>query len=149
MLGKYIDKLMPIIAMVIWMGGMGYIVMSLNTCSNDNEVQEVITPKTIDEKIDSMERKIWIAELIKIEQKFRVDSIMAVNPIEMAMYDELIKWEKRSSDDTTSLMYQDIKDSEEYVFDIDWEIARIKMIDGDLKRYRESLDSLLQLKKNK
>ena len=135
--------------MVIWMGGMGYIVMSLNTCSNDNEVQEVITPKTIDEKIDSMERKIWIAELIKIEQKFRVDSIMAVNPIEMAMYDELIKWEKRSSDDTTSLMYQDIKDSEEYVFDIDWEIARIKMIDGDLKRYRESLDSLLQLKKNK
>ena len=149
MLGKYIDKLMPIIVGVIWMGGMGYIVMSLNTCSNDNEVQEVITPKTIDEKIDSMERKIWIAELIKIEQKFRVDSIMAVNPIEMAMYDELIKWEKRSSDDTTSLMYQDIKDSEEYVFDIDWEIARIKMIDGDLKRYRESLDSLLQLKKNK
>ena len=50
MLEKYIDKLVPIITTIVWVGGMGYIIMNLYTCFNDNEVQEVIILKTVDEK---------------------------------------------------------------------------------------------------
>ena len=44
------DKLVPIITTIVWVGGIGYIVTSLYTFFNDNEVQEVIIPKTVDEK---------------------------------------------------------------------------------------------------
>ena len=44
------DKLVPIITTIVWVGGMKYIVTSLYTFFNDNEVQEVIILKTIDEK---------------------------------------------------------------------------------------------------
>jgi len=67
---------MPIIVGVIWMGGMGYIVMSLSTCFNDNEVQEVIAPKTIDEKIDSVKDAIWHIEWRKIDHEFSLDSLV-------------------------------------------------------------------------
>jgi len=62
MLEKYIDKLMPIIATVMWVGGMGYIVMNLYTCFNEDEVQEVIIPKTIDEKIDIYAERLPVLE---------------------------------------------------------------------------------------
>ena len=44
------DKLVPIITTIVWVGGMEYMVTSLYTFFNDNEVQEVIIPKTVDEK---------------------------------------------------------------------------------------------------
>ena len=46
----FYDKLVLIITTIVWVGGMGYIVTSLYIYFNDNEVQEVIIPKTIDEK---------------------------------------------------------------------------------------------------
>ncbi len=65
MLEKYINKLMPIISAVVWVGGMGYIVISLYTCFNEDEVQEVIIPKTIDEKIDSVKTEIYRAKSLR------------------------------------------------------------------------------------
>ena len=101
MLGKYIDKLMPTIGMVVWIMGIGYIVLSLNTCLNNNEVQEVVTPKTIDEKIDSLKDVIWHIEYNKIDHEFSLDSLMAVIPKEIKKNDKLIEWGKKDMSDTT------------------------------------------------
>ncbi len=91
MLEKYIDKLMPIIATVMWVGGMGYIVMNLYTCFNEDEVQEVIIPKTIDEKIDSVESDIRSKEWLKIGYEFKLDSIMAIYPLELEVHNKGIE----------------------------------------------------------
>lgn len=150
MLEKYIDKLMPIIAMVIWMGGMGYIVMNLYTCFNEDEVQEVIIPKTIDEKIDSVKTKIYRAKSMKIDYEFSLDSMMAVIPKKVARYDKLIELNKKPSG-TTEHIYQSLKDMDSVsnLYAIDNEIWYITFMDSAIVAHQKSLDSLIRLKEDK
>ena len=151
MLEKYIDKLMPIIAMVIWMGGMGYIIMNLYTCFNEDEVQEVIIPKTIDEKIDSVKTEIYRAKSLKIDYEFDLDSIMAVIPKKVAMYDKQIELGKKTFGDTTESFYQSMKgmDSLNNQYAIDNEIWYITFMDSMIVAHQKSLDSLIRLKEDK
>ena len=123
--------------------------MTFSACnSNGKKNKEASVPKTIDEKIDSVKGKIWTFEYLIIHHEFAVDSMMAVIPKEIAMYDKLIEWEKRSSDDTTKLIHQEYKDfnGRWYTEYIDMEILQIKGYESDLAKYRKSLDSLLQIK---
>ena len=145
---------MPTIGMVVWIMGIGYIVLSLNTCLNNNEVQEVVTPKTIDEKIDSLKDVIWHIEYNKIDHEFSLDSLMAVIPKEIKKNDKLIEWEKKAMSDTTDttksiFQMQKDSDSASYIRKIDKQIYYITYYDSILANYKKSLDSLLQLKKNK
>ena len=151
MLGKYIDKLVPIITAVVWIGGMGYIVISLYTCFNEDEVQEVIIPKTIDEKIDSVKTKIYRAKSMKIDFEFDLDSIMAVFPKKVAMYDKQIELDKKTFGDTSESFYHGSKyyDSLFNTNAIDDEIWYITFMDSAIVAHQKSLDSLLQLKQNK
>ena len=142
---------MPIITAVLWVGGMGYIVISLYTCFNDDEVQEVITPKTIDEKIDSVKTEIYRAKSMKIDFEFNLDSMMAVFPKKVAMYDKQIELGKKTFGDTTESFYDGMKwhDSLANISAINWEIEYITFMDSMIVAHQKSLDSLLQLKKNK
>jgi hypothetical protein len=150
MLEKYIDKLVPIITTIVWVGGMGYIIMNLYTCFNEDEVQEVIIPKTIDEKIDSVKTEIYRAKSMKIDFEFSLDSMMAVIPKKIAMYDKLIELDKKPSD-TTKHFYQSFKhmDSLANISTINREIEYITFMDSMIVAHQKSLDSLIRLKEDK
>ena len=120
--------------------------------SQNANIQNV--PKTLDEKIDSVKDVIWHTEYGKIDHEFSLDSLMAVIPKEIKKNDKLIEWEKKAmsnTTDTTKSIFQMRKDSDSasYLRKIDEQIYYITYYDSILANYKKSLDSLLQLKKNK
>tara|TARA_R100001440_G_scaffold40341_1_gene60046 strand:- start:2708 stop:3169 length:462 start_codon:yes stop_codon:yes gene_type:complete len=153
MLEKYIDKLVPIITTIVWVGGMGYIVMNLYTCFNEDEVQEVIIPKTIDEKIDSVESDIRSKEWLKIGYEFKLDSIMAIYPLELEVHNKGIELGKKAND--SLLPYQSLrhhlKENDEWIYKRKKKnaIERIGYVEAKLTKSRKSLDSLIRLKEDK
>ena len=130
---------------------MEYIIMNLYTCFNQDEAQEVIISKTIDEKIDSVKTKIYRAKSRKIYCEFDFDSMTAVFAKKVAMYDKQIELGKKTFGDTRKSFYNEMKwdDSLANISAINREIEYITFMDSMIVAHQKSLDSLIRLKEDK